>query len=56
MNKLISLFIFAAFASTNAISQDCIIYIPGDTGTELHYQMTNAKGKLQDSYTQKLYP
>ena len=43
-----------AFFSTSAISQDCTIYIPSDVGTELHYQMTNAKGKIQGIYSQKM--
>lgn len=37
-----------------AISQDCTIYIPSDIGTELHYQTSNAKGKIQGIYSQKV--
>ncbi|MBI9056787.1 MAG: hypothetical protein JEZ01_03340 [Labilibaculum sp.] len=54
MKRLLILCTIMAFFSTSAISQDCTIYIPSDVGTELHYQMTNAKGKVQGIYSQKM--
>lgn len=41
-------------ASLLAISQDCTVYIPSEVGTELHYQISNAKGKIQSIYSQKM--
>ncbi|PKQ63406.1 hypothetical protein BZG02_08445 [Labilibaculum filiforme] len=37
-----------------AFAQDCTLYIPGEIGTELHYQITNAKGKIDAIYSQKV--
>lgn len=54
MKKSFSLFALIIFFSLNALSQDCAIFIPGDTGTELHYEIRNAKGKLQSIYSQKV--
>lgn len=54
MKKSLSLFALIIFFSLNALSQDCTLFIPGDIGTELHYEIRNAKGKLQSIYSQKL--
>lgn len=54
MKKALSLFVLVIFFSLNAFSQDCTIFIPGDVGTELHYEIKNAKGKLQSTYSQKI--
>ena len=54
MKKYLSLFVLIIFFSLNALSQDCTIFIPGDVGTELHYEIKNAKGKLQASFSQKI--
>lgn len=54
MKKFLSLFVLIAFFSTNALTQDCTIFIPGDVGTELHYEIKNGKGKLQATYSQKI--
>lgn len=54
MKKILSLFVLLAIFSINALTQDCAIFIPGDIGTELHYEMKNAKGKLQGTYSQKI--
>ncbi|MGZ2368911.1 TapB family protein [Ancylomarina sp. YFZ004] len=54
MRKFFSLFVVTVFFSLNALSQDCTIFIPGDVGTELHYEIKNAKGKLQAIYSQKI--
>lgn len=54
MKKALCLFVLVIFFSLNAFSQDCTIFIPGDVGTELHYEIKNAKGKLQSTYSQKI--
>ncbi|MRT91723.1 hypothetical protein [Ancylomarina sp. 16SWW S1-10-2] len=54
MKKYFSLFALIIFFSLNALSQDCTLFIPGDVGTELHYEIRNAKGKLQSVYSQKV--
>lgn len=54
MKNLVILSVLIAFFSSNVISQDCTVYIPSEVGTELHYQMTNAKGKIQGIYSQKM--
>lgn len=54
MKKFLSLFVLIAFFSTNALTQDCTIFIPGDVGTELYYEIKNGKGKLQATYSQKI--
>lgn len=54
MKKTINLFIALLLLSTSAFSQDCTIYIPGNVGTELHYEMKNGKGKITGIYTQKM--
>ena len=54
MKKIASLLILLAFTATFAIAQDCTLYIPGNVGTELHYEITNGKGKVQGAYTHKM--
>ena len=54
MKNLVILSVLMAFFSNNVISQDCTIYIPSEVGTELHYEMKNAKGKITGIYTQKM--
>ncbi|MDM8161077.1 hypothetical protein QUH73_14725 [Labilibaculum sp. K2S] len=54
MKKIINFFIALVFINTSAFSQDCIVYIPSNVGTELHYEMKNAKGKIEGVYTQKM--
>lgn len=54
MKKTITLFIALLLVSTSAFSQNCTIYIPSNVGTELHYEMKNAKGKIEGIYTQKM--
>ncbi|WP_320020194.1 hypothetical protein [Labilibaculum manganireducens] len=54
MKKIINFFIALVFLSTPAFSQDCAVYIPSNVGTELHYEMKNAKGKTEGVYTQKM--
>lgn len=54
MKKLFSLFILISASFTLAFSQDCTLYIPNKVGTELHYEMKNAKGKTTGIYIQKL--
>ncbi|MGQ1910765.1 TapB family protein [Marinifilum sp. RC60d5] len=54
MKKLFSMILLMFSACLLAISQDCTIYIPSDIGTELHFQTSNAKGKIQGIYSQKV--
>ncbi len=54
MKKIVNLFTALLFVSTSVFSQDCTLYIPGNVGTELHYEMKNAKGKITGLYTQKM--
>ena len=54
MKKIFYLIIILLFTSEYTIAQECTIYIPNTVGTELHYEMTNQKGKVLGSYTQKL--
>lgn len=54
MKRILSLLIALALSTTLAISQDCTLYIPGEIGTELHYQITNGKGKVQGKYIHKM--
>ncbi|MFT5750191.1 MAG: hypothetical protein ACI93S_001467 [Ancylomarina sp.] len=54
MKKSLSLFVLIIFCSLTVLSQDCTLFIPGDVGTELHYEIKNAKGKLQAIYSQKI--
>lgn len=54
MKKLLYLIVLLFVSSTLTIAQECTIYIPNTIGTELHYEMTNAKGKVMGSYSQKL--
>ena len=54
MKKLISLIFLIGLTSMLAFSQECTLYIPNQVGTELHYQITNAKGKVDGIYTQKM--
>ncbi len=54
MKKTINLLIALLLVSTAAFSQDCTVYIPSNIGTELHYEMKNAKGKIEGVYTQKM--
>ena len=54
MKKIFYLFLIILFSSSITIAQECTIYIPNTVGTELHYEMQNARGKVMGSYTQKL--
>ncbi len=54
MKKIISLLITLALTTTFAISQECTLYIPGKVGTELHYQISNSKGKVNGKYIHKM--
>jgi hypothetical protein len=54
MKKTINLLIALLLVSTSAFPQDCTVYIPSKIGTELHYQITNDKGKIDGVYTQKM--
>jgi hypothetical protein len=54
MKKIFYLILILLFTSEFSIAQECTIYIPNAIGTELHYEMTNQKGKVLGSYTQKL--
>lgn len=54
MKHLFSLMLVTFLMVAAGYSQDCTIYIPNTVGTELHYKMTNSKGKTMSSYTQKL--
>lgn len=52
--KIASLLIALTLSATITLSQNCTLYIPNSVGTELHYQMTNGKGKIEGSYTHKV--
>jgi hypothetical protein len=54
MKKLLNLIFLIGISSITAVSQDCTLYIPSNIGTELHYEMKNAKGKTTGIYTQKM--
>lgn len=54
MKKIFYLFLILFFTYEILPAQECTIYIPNTIGTELHYEMTNHKGKVLGSYTQKL--
>ncbi|WP_421921189.1 hypothetical protein [Marinifilum sp.] len=54
MKKILYLILILICTSQFCIAQECTIYIPNTVGTELHYEMTNQKGKVLGSYTQKL--
>lgn len=54
MMKIASLLIALTLSATITLSQNCTLYIPNSVGTELHYQMTNGKGKIEGSYTHKV--
>jgi hypothetical protein len=54
MKKIFYLFLVILFSSSITTAQECTIYIPNTVGTELHYEMQNARGKVMGSYTQKL--
>ncbi|MFA9371513.1 MAG: hypothetical protein ACERIH_07360 [Labilibaculum antarcticum] len=54
MKKLFSLALLICASCIMAFSQDCTLYIPSNIGSELHYEMKNAKGKTTGIYTQKI--
>lgn len=54
MKKIFYLFLISILTCNFSFTQECTIYIPNTIGTELHYEMTNEKGKIVGSYTQKL--
>lgn len=54
MKRILSILITLIFSTTLAFSQDCTLYIPGEVGTELHYQTTDRKGKVEGSYIHKM--
>ncbi|NOU62172.1 TapB family protein [Marinifilum caeruleilacunae] len=54
MKKIFYLILILLFTNEYSIAQECTIYIPNTVGTELHYEMTNQKGKVLGAYTQKL--
>jgi len=54
MKKFSSLLIALSLSTIFTLAQDCTLYIPGDVGTELHYQITNGKGKVQGKYIHKM--
>ncbi|WP_372752570.1 hypothetical protein [Labilibaculum sp.] len=54
MKKISCILVLLALLASSVFSQDCTLYIPGTIGTELHYQTTNAKGKVEGIYTQKM--
>ncbi|MCY1635832.1 MULTISPECIES: TapB family protein [Marinifilum] len=54
MKKIFYLILMLFLSSKLVLAQECSIYIPNTVGTELHYEMTNQKGKVLGSYTQKL--
>ena len=54
MKRILSLLITLALSTTLAFPQDCTLYIPGKVGTELHYEITNGKGKIEGKYIHKM--
>lgn len=54
MKRISSLLLTLIISTIFVFSQDCNLYIPGTVGTELHYQMTNHKGKIQGKYIHKM--
>jgi hypothetical protein len=54
MKKILSLLITLTLSTTFAFPQDCTLYIPSKVGTELHYQITNGKGKIEGKYIHKM--
>lgn len=54
MKKLVATLILMVLINSSIIAQDCTLYIPSDVGTELFYQTTNDKGKIEGTYTQKM--
>lgn len=54
MKKIVATLILMVLINSLIIAQDCTLYIPSDVGTELFYQTTNDKGKIEGTYTQKM--
>lgn len=54
MKKIFYLILILCLSIDIIIAQECTIYIPNTVGTELHYEVSNQKGKVIGSYSQKL--
>lgn len=54
MKNLVATLAIMVLTNGLILAQDCTLYIPSDIGTELFYQTTNDKGKIEGTYTQKM--
>ena len=54
MKNYLIIVLATLFSALSTSAQDCKVFIPDTEGMKLEYEMKNAKGKLQGSYSQRL--
>lgn len=54
MKRFILFFALALFSTIKISAQECKLFIPDTEGTLLEYEVKNAKGKKQSSFSQKI--